>query len=140
MSNKAVLATLAIAMLLFSCRKGENPSGIANFDDFIARGESGLFGYGGFLFKYTPQDCQISINVMRKQIRLQNDLQTNWVHIHLTKFPSVKGEKIELEMRYKAGGDEIVTFTTMETVKVEEKRYWLWDYGNNMGIILPYCW
>ncbi len=139
-SGKSVAAMLALALLFFSCRKNDGPSRTANLESFLAKQEAGLFGYGGFLFKYTPEDCQISINVKRNMIRLQNDSQTNWMHVHLANYPSYKGETIELELRYMAGGDEIVSLTAMEVAKAENDRFWLWDAENNMGIILPHCW
>ena len=140
MSGKAVAISILVSLALLGCNKNREPEGIANVNDFMAKKEAGMFGYGGFLFKYNPQDCQISVNVKRHQVRLQNDSQTNWLQVHLTKFPSSKGETIELELRYMSGGDEIVNRTAMETVKTAEGKFWLWDHQNNMGIILPQCW
>ena len=140
MSGRTVFLAILASLVLLGCNRNREPEGIANMDDFMAKKEAGLFGYGGFLFKYNPQDCQISVNVKRHQVRLQNDSQTNWLQVHLTKFPSSKGETIELELRYMSGGDEIVNRTAMETVKTAEGKFWLWDHQNNMGIILPQCW
>ena len=132
--------SIVLLLVFISCRKDEDSSGVANLDEFISKQEAGLFGYGGFLFKYTPLECQISINIKRQQIRLQNDSQTNWLHVHFSRFPKMEGESIELELRYRAGGDEIVNHTAMETVRAEKGKYWLWDSENNMGIIVPHCW
>lgn len=139
-SGKTFTLAILASLVLLCCKKNEEPEGIANVNEFLAKKEAGIFGYGGFLFKYNPQDCQISVNVKRHQVRLQNDNQTNWLQVHLTKFPSSKGETIELELRYMSGGDEIVNRTAMETVKTDDGKFWLWDQKNNMGIILPQCW
>ena len=139
-SGKWLAISIMLALLLFSCRKGEESAGIANLDDFISRQDAGLFGDGGFLFKYTPQECQISTNIKRHQIRLQNDPQTSWLHIGFAQFPRSEGEKIGVELKYRVGGDEIVNVTVVETVKVRGEKYWLWDSKNNLGVILPHCW
>lgn len=138
--HKVVLVALASLLLIVSCKKGEESPKVPDMDDFISKQEAGLFGYGGFLLKYTPQECQIAVNVKRRQVRIQNDNQTNWINVHFSKFPFQTNEEIELELRYMSGGDEIVHTTVMETVKASDNKFWLWDQTKNMGIIVPLCW
>lgn len=134
------IALLAFAILASSCRKESGDQGVMDLDSFMDKQEIGLFGYGGFLFKYTPQECQIAVNIKREQIRIQNDTQTGWINMYLAKFPSETGEEIEIELRYMSGGDEIVQSTVMETVKASGNKFWLWNRSNNMGIVIPHCW
>lgn len=137
--NIAVI-TLAVATLFVSCGEDNEGNDFVDLDGFLTKQDIGLFGYGGFLFKYTPHECQISVNVRRKQIRIQNDSQTAWTNIVFKKFPSDVKDQIELELRYMSGGDEIVQTTVMETVKVSGDKFWLWNRTNNSGIIIPQCW
>lgn len=135
-----ILVALLGCIFASSCRKDEDGDTLFNLKDFMSKQEPGLCGYGGFLFKYTPKECQISVNTGRKQIRMQNDNQTNWLHMQFSRFPSENMEDIEMEFRYMSGGDEIVHSTIMKSVKAESDKIWLWDEEQNLGIVLPICW
>lgn len=140
LSNRIIAVFIFLAVALSSCRKSEENANISSVESFLLKEETGLFGYGGFLFKYTEQECQLSINAKRKEIRLQNDNQTNWLHIQLAKFPSQVQEEIGVEFIYMSGGDEITHSAAMKILKRTERLYWMWDGKQNLGIILPHCW
>ena len=130
---------IAAMLLLLSCRKAENDSG-SHLEQFLKMEESGLWGYGGYLFKYSYKNCQFSINPMRKQIRMQEDGQQYYVNIQFAVFPPASEGEIELQLTYRSGNEENQRKCIMTARKSEDNRLWLWDAQNNMGIIIPSSW
>lgn len=126
----------AIGILCVSCRK-DSPAKPVELDDFIRKQECGLVGYGGYLFKYSDDECQLSINARRRQIRMQNDMQTDYVHLEFSRMPQVGEGSISVGMRYRVGADEIYSAGTMEIVRASENMVWLWDGHKSMGVIIP---
>ena len=132
--SRLIFAAAAIA-LLFSCKKDEKRAD-AGLQEFIKREECGLFGHGGFLFRYDEASCQFAINPARKQVRMQSDSQDDYVNIQFSEFPSPTSMNAELLLRYRVGNEEISSRCNMEAVKYEDNKFWLWDSGNNLGIII----
>lgn len=135
-----VLLAVFVVVLAVSCRDDNRRGKSASVKDFVGKQDAGLFGYGGFLFRYSEKNCQISFNRQRRQLRLQDDGQTGYLNVVFGKFPSSGEKAVDVEMRYKAGGDEIIYADRMEIVQVSDDKIWLWDSKDNMGVILPICW
>ena len=161
--SRLLIAAVAMAVL-FSCRKYENTDG-TSLQEFVQREECGLWGHGGFLFRYDEGNCQFSINPSRRQVRMQSDNQDDYVNILFSALPTPAMTKVEAELRYRVGNEEIsnIMFSAfpthsmmkveaalrynvgneeisntsiMETVKVDGNKFWLWDSSNSLGIII----
>ncbi|MBQ7773503.1 MAG: hypothetical protein IJ383_05515 [Bacteroidales bacterium] len=141
-SSGWIEALVAVMMLVLavSCREDTGRGGSAGLKDFVEKQDAGLFGYGGFLFRYSEGNCQLSFNRQRRQIRLQDDQQAGYLNVIFEKFPAPGENEASVEMRYKAGGDEIIYADKMGVVRVAEDKIWLWDAKDNLGVILPICW
>ena len=135
--SKAIVA--AALLVLLSCRKTEDTGG-SQLQQFLEMEESGLWGYGGYLFKYSHKNCQFSINPARRQIRMQEDGQQYYVNIQFAVFPPASEGEIELQLTYRSGNEENLRKCIMTSQKNEENKLWLWDAQNNMGVIIPYEW
>ena len=135
--SKAIVA--AALLVLLSCRKTEDTGG-SQLQQFLEMEESGLWGYGGYLFKYSHKNCQFSINPVRRQIRMQEDGQQYYVNIQFAVFPPASEGEIELQLTYRSGNEENLRKCIMTAQKNEENKLWLWDAQNNMGVIIPYEW
>ena len=135
--SKAIMA--AVLLMLLSCKDTEKPGG-SQLQQFLEMDGSGLWGYGGYLFKYSHQNCQFSINPARRQIRMQEDGQQYYINIQFASFPPATGGEIELQLTYKAGNEENRRSCTMTVEKTEDNKLWLWDAPNNLGIIIPDSW
>ena len=135
--SKAIL--VAALIMLLSCHKTE-VTGENQLQQFLEMEKSGLWGYGGYLFKYSNRNCQFSINPMRKQIRMQEDGQQYYVNIQFAVFPPASEGEIELQLTFRSGNEENQRKCIMTAKKNEENRLWLWDAQNNMGIIIPSSW
>ena len=129
----------AALLVLLSCRKTEDTGG-SQLQQFLEMEESGLCGYGGYLFKYSHKNCQFSINPARRQIRMQEDGQQYYVNIQFAVFPPASEGEIELQLTYRSGNEENLRKCIMTAQKNEENKLWLWDAQNNMGVIIPYEW
>lgn len=129
----------AALLVLLSCRKTEDTGG-SQLQQFLEMEESGLWGYGGYLFKYSHKNCQFSINPVRRQIRMQEDGQQYYVNIQFAVFPPASEGEIELQLTYRSGNEENLRKCIMTAQKNEENKLWLWDAQNNMGVIIPYEW
>lgn len=144
-TRKYLSANLLLAVVLFllcfiSCKDDNGRGNSPTERDFLEKQDTGLFGYGGFLFKYSPENCQISFNRKRRQLRLQNDSQSGYLNVIFGKFPSDGETETEVEIRYKSGGDEIVHSEIMEILENNGNKIWLWDRKNKLGVILPVLW
>lgn len=135
--SKAIMA--AALLMLLSCRDTEKPAG-SQLQQFLEMDGSGLWGYGGYLFKYSHQNCQFSINPVRRQIRMQEDGQQYYLNIQFASFPPATEGEIELHLTYKAGNEENRRNCIMTIERSEGDKLWLWDTQNNMGIIIPATW
>lgn len=132
--SRLLIAAVAMAFLI-SCHKDEKRDG-AGLQEFVKRTECGLWGHGGFLFRYDEENCQFSINPARKQARMQSDNQEDYVNVTFSSFPTPALMKVEAALRYKVGNEEITSKCLLETVKIEDNKFWLWDSGSNLGIII----
>lgn len=135
-SNSLVLLTILLALGFSGCTK-DSPKKPMVLDDFIRKQECGLVGYGGYLFKYSDAECQLSINARRRQVRMQNDDQTDYVQVVFGKMPGNGDMASDVQLRYKVGSDEISFVGRMEIVKSSNAKVWLWDEGRSLGVILP---
>ncbi len=139
--GKILLCAVVLLFLGTGCRRGNDmPDEHRQLEDFIEKDAVGLFGYGGFLFKYSEEECQLAVNHKRKQMRLQNDNQMDYVHIKFAKFPDASSVTLNVEVWYKVGKDEIHSVSQMETVKTGNGKIWLWDMEKKAGLILPVWW
>ena len=134
--SDSVLLFLALVLLAVSCSK-DSPGKPVELEDFVQKKECGLVGYGGYLFKYSDEKCQLGINRKRRYVRMQNDDQTDYVHVVLLKFPSTSDVQVGVDLKYRLGEDEISNTMQMECVHFSGNNVWLWNNVKKMGIILP---
>ena len=139
-SGKLFLLLSVFLFAVYGCSKKEVQDDYMEYEEFISRQETGFVGYGGFLFKYTDSQCQLSVNVKRKQLRMQNDSQTDYVHMTFSSFPVEPLKSVGVALRYKVGSDEISVPLQMEVVKRSEGKVWLWNSARGMGLIVPALW
>ena len=136
------ITAIAVAFALSTiccCSKSEN-GGVAGLEEFMERSDCGLYSHGGFLFRYNKVNCQLSINLMRKQIRMQSDDQTDYINMQFIMLPSPSVESTDVTLTYKLGNEEIVNSCNMEIVKLTGDKIWLWDKKGHLGIIIPAKW
>lgn len=133
------IAVIVVALLLLGCDR-DRPWKSANLEDFLQKKEAGLFGYGGYMFRYSQEDCQLSVNKRRKHVRMQNDKQSHYVHVEMESFPNTLKEKLEVKLSYNLGGDQVSSCYNMEVMESKAGKIWLWDNKKHTGIILPVCW
>lgn len=134
-----MLLLVIASLFMLSCNKS-NKENTDQLEQFLQRNESGLWGYGGFLFKYTSNTCQFSINVQRRQIRMQDDSQQDYINVQFASFPPAIEGEVELQLRYKVGNEENTRNCIMTAVKSQGNKIWLWDMQGNIGIIIPSSW
>ncbi len=137
-SGKLYLLAVLLCAVVVSCRKddgGRRASG--EMREFLRKTECGLVGYGGYLFKYSDKDCQMSVNKRRRHMRMQNDAQTDYVHMVFAAYPAVADKNVQVEVRYLVGSDENIRSATMVNAKAEDGKIWLWNEESGMGLIIP---
>ena len=138
MSGKLFLSVVLMCSILVSCIKddsGRRASG--EMREFLKKTECGLVGYGGYLFKYSDNNCQMSVNKRRRYMRMQNDAQSDYVHLVFAANPKVTDKNVQMELRYLVGSDENVRSATMVNVKSADGKIWLWNEDSGMGLIIP---
>ncbi len=137
-SGKLFLLLFVLCAALVSCRKTPaGNGGSVDKKEFVKKSSYGLVGYGGYLFKFSDNECQISINKRRKIMRMQNDLQTDYVHMVFAANPTGVEKTVQVEIRYRVGADENICSAVMDNVKVTEKKMWLWDGDRGLGLVIP---
>ena len=133
--------TIALfALFIMGCNPDNPRNSSANLENFLHKKEAGLFGYGKYLFRYSSDDCQISVNKRRKHLRMQNDSQTYYVHVEFSDFPNAPKQRLEVRLSYKLDGDQVSSDYSMEVMEIRQDKMWLWDNKKHTGIIIPVCW
>lgn len=136
-SGRWLLLLFIASLMIISCRsKGDEPP-VLNLDDFLAKNECGLYGYGGYLLRYNEEKFQISINEKRRQIRVQSDDQKAYFNVVFAMMPSSIDEVVSIDFSYKGGGDELSYKMEMVLYKATSQNMWLWNQDEKLGIILP---
>ena len=133
------LAAIMAALLLVGCDP-HRPEESANLEEFLQKKETGLFGNGRYMFRYSGEDCQISVNKRRKHIRLQDDKQSGYVHMELSDFPNTLKENLQVRLSYSLDGNLTSSHYNMEVADSREGKMWLWDNKKHTGVIIPVCW
>ncbi len=134
------MAILPVVLFCIACNIDGPEGEAAKLEEFLKKEQAGLYGMGGYLFRYSQENCQISVNKRRLSVRLQNDNQSNYVHIKLSGFPATPKEKIEVGLSYNVGGEDLQDNCIMEVVNCGTDKMWLWDNKKHTGLILPVCW
>lgn len=124
-------------LLLVGCSKDNGGSGKDMSETFLKKEEPGMFGYGGYLFKYNKESCQVAVNVKKRQIRLQNDEHTSYVNVLFPPQPLQPDAVVTLRLTYKLGGDEICSDMEMQLLKESDGKMWLWNSASGTGLVLP---
>ena len=135
-----LFAVLIVPFLSVCCHIDTPRREHAELKDFLKKDDAGLVIDGRYQFKYSQEDCQISINKRRRHIRLQQDNQSKYMHIQLSAFPTTTHEKIEINAIYKTEEEEIKEIYTMDAAKIGTGKIWLWDNKKHTGMIIPVCW
>lgn len=138
-SGRVMLYLAAVLAVSVSCHK-DSPVKQVELEDFVLKQECGLVGYGGYLFKYTDKNCQLGVNIRRRMLRMQNDMQTDYVHILFSRLPRPQDASVGVDLLYKVGEDEIMRSVQMTSVKYGQGKVWLWDASSSMGLIVPVKW
>lgn len=133
-------AVLFITILFAGCNIDGPRRDYAELKDFLREDDAGMLADGKYLFKYSQEDSQRSINKRRRHIRLQHDNQNSYVHIQLSSFPATLNETIEVFVISYTDEQEVSNSYTMDAAKFESGKVWLWDKKKHTGIILPVCW
>ena len=136
-SGKLLAVAFAVGFVFWGCNSKDEPVGPIGFDDFITRNEIGFVGYGGFLFKYSNSDCQLSINAARRQMRMQNDAQSYYVHMSFSAYPVSNLQSVDVVLTCKLGNEEIKVPSHMDVANVSADKVWLWDSIREIGLIIP---
>lgn len=137
-SGRALLLFLILFAVAVACRKdGPVQKNSRELESFLKKKDFGLVGLGEYLFKYSDEKCQWSINEQRGTIRMQDDMQSVYVHIHFESHPVPYGGSVPVLLKYKVGTEEVTATTTMKKVETDMGVVWWWDEEKDMGVILP---
>ncbi len=132
---KVIYVFIVCLLTLVSCAGEATPAD----EDF---GKKKITGYSdpGFysldgVNAFTAQSqYQVSVNNKRLTYRLQNQDQSQYIHVQFAGNPSAVGQKIKAAFSFQ-GVSFLKSEMEMEVVRVDGEKVWL--SGDNMGIIIP---
>lgn len=127
--KKVLYILLLLPALLCSCVK----------DDFrpvfIQTEETCLMQRGSTVFSYDPLTCQMGFNREKNEFRVHTDNMSDFYIVTLDRIPVQLGEKVEGTIVWTT---ETSIYTrkkiTLEAVRIEGERIWLWHEQSRTGV------
>ena len=128
---------IIFVIFFFSCNPPEIKIDSKEKEKFLFSTEVGFYLGGKGEILYDKETHQISTNRKRKQIRIQNDTQTEFVDINMQNRPHSLGVHTIIDFHILNNG-EISSFSQLyECSKINSEYYWLWNSETKTGFIIP---
>lgn len=131
---KFIYVLLVCLLTLASCAETEYAGKGIDKKDITGYNNIGFYSLDG-VYTFTDQNQnQTAINSKRLTYRLQNQDQSQYIHVKFADKPVTVGQKIKVIFSFK-GFSFLKEEMEMEVVRVEEEKIWI--SGDNTGIVIP---
>ena len=105
--------------------------------EFLSKENYGLYGKND-IFTYNAQTCQYSLNINRHMCRFQSDNGEYITHIKFETLPKDLDEIVEANITYIKPSIKKSYNLNLKIIEHKNNKMWLWDYQQQIGIIIPY--
>ena len=131
-----LISALMGSLFLYGCQKDERQK-TKNEIEFLSKENYGLYGKND-IFTYNAQTCQYSLNINRHMCRFQSDNGEYITHIKFETLPKDLDEIVEANITYIKPSIKKSYNLNLKIIEHKNNKMWLWDYQQQIGIIIPY--
>lgn len=131
-----LISVLLCSILFCGCQKDERQK-TKNEIEFLQKENFGLYGKNE-VFTYNPQTCQYSVNRNRHTCRFQSDNGEYLTHIRFETLPKALDDIVDANITYIKPSIKKSYNLNLKIIEHKNNKMWLWDYQQQIGIIIPY--
>lgn len=131
MRVKGLLILTILMMSLCSCETQRRINAFRE-DDSIK-----LQVAGKDQFRYDPLSCQMAFSRSKKEFRAHTDNMSDFYIVRLSAIPVEQGEVVTADLEWTTDTDILSrNKLTLEVVRLEGDKMWLWSNSGRIGISL----
>lgn len=124
---------LIMMILLLCCSCGRQ----RRVNAFMEHDELRLQVAGKVQFRYDKLNCQLSFSRDRNEFRAQTDNTSDFYTVRLNFIPTQVGETVTADLSWTTDTDILHRKNlTLEVVRIEGDRIWLWSDSGRIGVNL----
>lgn len=131
---KAIYVLLVCLLSLVSCAETDYTGKGIDKKDITGCHDVGFYSLDGVCSFAVQKENQVAVNPKRLTYRLQNQDQSQYIHVQFAKEPAVVGQKVKAVFSFR-GVSFLKETMEIEVVRLEEGKMWL--AGDNVGIVIP---
>lgn len=124
---------LIMMILLLCCSCGRQ----RRVNAFMEHDELRLQVAGKVQFRYDKLNCQLSFSRDRNEFRAQTDNTSDFYTVRLNFIPTQVGETVTADLSWTTDTDILHRKNlTLEVVRIEGDKIWLWSDSSRIGVSL----
>ena len=124
---------LIMMILLLCCSCGRQ----RRVNAFMEHDELRLQVAGKVQFRYDELNCQLSFSRDRNEFRAQTDNTSDFYTVRLNFIPTQVGETVTADLSWTTDTDILHRKNlTLEVVRIEGDKIWLWSDSGRIGVSL----
>lgn len=131
---KVIYVLFVCLLTLASCAETEYAGKGVDKKDITGYSDAGFYSLDGVCTFTVQSQNQVAVNSKRLTYRLQNQDQSQYIHVEFAEKPAVVGQKVKAVFSFQ-GVSFLKEEMEMEVVRVDEGKVWL--SGDNAGIVIP---
>ncbi|MBD3588608.1 MULTISPECIES: hypothetical protein [unclassified Bacteroides] len=131
---KVIYVLLVCLLTLASCAETEFAEKGIGKKDITGYNDTGFYSLDGVCSFTVDNQNQTAVNSKRLTYRLQNQDQSQYIHVQFAEKPATVGQTVKATFSCR-GISFLKDEMQMEVVRTDEGKIWL--SGDNAGIIIP---
>ncbi|MDR3119674.1 MAG: hypothetical protein LBU44_09745 [Mediterranea sp.] len=131
---KVIYVLLICLLTLASCAEEEYAEKGIDKKDITGYNEAGFYSLDGVCVFTVQSRNQVAVNSKRLTYRLQNQDQSQYIHVKFAEKPATAGQKVKAEFSFH-GVSFLKDEMELEVFRVNEGKIWL--SGDNAGMVIP---
>ncbi len=134
MKKFALLTSILAAILLSSACKPATP-----YEAFSLSDDMMLQVNGSVCFNYSPAACQLFCSRDTRTFRAGTDTMSEYYETTLSAIPTEVGQSVTGNISWTTGSRiSSKNSITLETVRLEGDKIWLWNGQNKLGVVVRF--
>ena len=129
MTKRTAILLCIMTLMLCSCGRQRR------LNAFRENDEIRLQVAGDVQFRYDPVICQMAFSRSKKEFRAHTDNMSDFYIVQLSSIPVNEGEKISAKLIWTTATDVLTRNNlTLEAVRIEGDKIWLWSDSGRIGV------
>lgn len=129
MTGKTAILLCMLTLILCSC------GGQRRINAFKENDEIRLQVGSNVQFRYDPLKCQMAFSRSQMEFRAHTDNMSDFYIVQLSSIPVNEGEKVSAKLIWTTATDVLTRNNlTLEAVRIEGDKIWLWSDSGRIGV------